>query len=108
MSAKTIDDISPMWSKVFDLVSKGWIRKASELKKEYDLDIGKPDRCIIGEAHHFEKNGHYQDCDECSHFCGYYGFMEVNFRVIKDNTNWRENEIVKDFEAHWNEEHEKL
>lgn len=105
-AVKTIDDISPKWSKVFDLISKGKIEKAKELRNKHNLDIGEPDRCIIGEAWKF-KGGDYNNCDTCSQFCGYYGFMEVSYKVIEEGINWRENHIVKDFEKHWNEEHEQ-
>ena len=112
LKTKTIDQIVPKWSKLFDLYTKeGTSDKVKKYRNRHHLSIADSQRCVVGEAHGFDDK--YGGCDTCHDFSHLkpngddFITLETRFDTNFEPSNWREEIVVKEFVAHWNKEHLK-
>lgn len=109
---KTIDEIAPKWSICFDMCVEDKTKiKHLLYSMAYNLKIHSYDRCFVGEAHGFSQ--HYQEdfsnelCAQCYEAAGDFPSLLAKLFMDEIKEDWREDKLVKDFEAHWNSVHVK-
>lgn len=113
----SIDQLAPEWCKFLDRIATNNLNldQARTLGRSLNLDIGKPDRCVVGEAHDWTSGffiERYEDfyCPQCSDFAGsmevFDDFIILYYRMVTETVeDWRQTPFVNEFVEHFNKVH---